>query len=204
MTTTRLTVVAAILTAIGAVSAQVTPPSKAMTLTPMDYVEIRQLVNRYAFALDTGSDNGDDYADLFTADGEFIRPYAKGREQLAALARGGKLGPNNTVHYIMNHVIEPAPNGAIGKEYLIEFDWDITPSGGGRGNGWDIIGRKAGELARTGGHYEDVYAKTPVGWRFKRRDFIPSKSGADPAPLPGPRVPANASPIDPGDRKSVV
>jgi hypothetical protein len=177
-----------------------------MTLTPMDYIEIRQLVNRYAFALDTGSSNGYDYADLFTADGEFMRPYAKGREQLAALARGPRLGPDNTVHYIMNHVIEPTADGAIGKAYLIEFNWDIAPAqgagGNGRGagagpaNGWDIVGRKAGELARTGGHYEDVYVKTPVGWRFKKRDFIPSVSGADPAPLAPPSIPADAKPID--------
>ena len=57
-----------------------------------------------------------------------MRPYAKGREQLAALARGPRLGPNNTVHYIMNHVIEPTPDGAIGKAYLIEFNWDIAPA----------------------------------------------------------------------------
>src|SRR5215475_104319 len=186
---------------VGSTSGQVKPTVKAITLTPMDYIEIRQLVNRYGFALDTGSNNGYDYADLFSADGEFTRPYAKGREQLAELARGPRLGPDNTVHYIMNHVIEPTPDGAIGKAYLIEFNWDIAPAqasrtGTGPANGWDIIGRKAGELARTGGHYEDVYAKTPVGWRFKRRDFIPSKSGADPAPLPGPRIPDNAAAID--------
>src|SRR5215472_10639219 len=191
-----MTLVAVTAGLVEAISGQGRSSAKPMTLTPMDYVEIRQLVNRYAFAVDTGNNNGFDYADLFSADGEFMRPYARGREQLAALARGGKLGPNNTVHYIMNHVIEPTADGAIGREYLIEFNWDITPSGGGRGNGWDIIGRKAGELARTGGHYEDVYAKTPVGWRFKRRDFIPSKSGADPAPLPGPRIPDNAAAID--------
>src|SRR6185295_7994558 len=65
---------------------------------------------------------------------------------------------------------------------------------GGRGgpvSGWDQIGRKAGELARTGGHYEDVYVKTSDGWRFKKRDFIPSKSGVDAAPLAPPRI-ANA------------
>jgi hypothetical protein len=188
----------------GVVSGQVKSSPKAMTLTPMDYVEIRQLVNRYAFALDTGSSNGYDYADLFTADGEFMRPYAKGRDQLAALARGPRLGPNNTVHYIMNHVIEPTPEGAVGKAYLIELNWDIPPAqaAGGRGantgpaNGWDIVGRKAGELAPTGGHYEDVYIKTPVGWRFKKRDFIPSASGVDPAPLPPPNIPAAAAPID--------
>src|SRR5499427_3783994 len=191
---------------VGTTSGQVKPSVKALTLTPMDYVEIRQLVNRYAFALDTGSNKGYDFADLFAADGESMRPYAKGREQLAALARGARLGPDNTVHYIMNHVIEPTPDGATGKAYLIEFNWDIAPAqaagGTGRGaagtgpaNGWDVVGRKAGELARTGGHYEDVYIKTPVGWRFRKRDFIPSTSGADPAPLPPPRVPANAPSI---------
>ena len=188
---------------IGTTSGQVKPRVKALTLTPMDYIEIRQLVNWYAFAADTGSNNGYDYADLFAPDGEFMRPYAKGREQLAAFARGPRLGPDNTVHYIMNHVIEPTPDGAIGKAYLIEFNWAIAPAqatGGGAGtgpaNGWDIVGRKAGELARTGGHYEDVYVKTPVGWRFKKRDFIPSTSGADPAPLAPPSIPADTTPID--------
>ena len=61
---------------VGTTSGQVKPSVKALTLTPMDYIEIRQLVNRYAFALDTGSNNGYDYADLFAADGEFMRPYA--------------------------------------------------------------------------------------------------------------------------------
>jgi hypothetical protein len=201
----RLFILGVALVVLAAItSGQVKSTAKAMTLTPMDYVEIRQLVNRYAFALDTGSSNGYDYADLFAADGEFMRPYAKGREQLAALARGPRLGPNNTVHYIMNHVIEPTSDGAIGKAYLIELNWDIPPAqaAGGRGagagpaNGWDIVGRKAGELARTGGHYEDVYVKTPVGWRFKKRDFIPSTSGADPAPLAPPRIPTASAPID--------
>ena len=67
----------------------------------------------------------------------------------------------------MNHVIEPTPDGAVGKEYPIELNLDIPPatsaarqSRAGPVNGWDVIGRKAGELARTGGHYEDVYVKT--------------------------------------------
>jgi hypothetical protein len=194
------------LAAVGSVQGgQVKSGAKAMTLTPLDYLEIRQLVNRYAFALDTGSSNGYDFADLFAADGEVLRPYAKGREQLAALARGPRLGPNNTVHYIMNHVIEPAPDGAIGKAYLIELNWDIVPAqatGTGRGagpgpaNGWDIVGRKAGELGQTGGHFEDVYIKSPAGWRFKKRDFIPSTSGADPAPLAPPRIPAASAPVE--------
>src|SRR5580765_5019592 len=130
-----------LVTVSGAVRAQqkgTSGTARAMTLTPLDYIEIRQLVNRYGFAVDTGSNNGFDYADLFAADGEFMRPYAKGREQLAALARGRRLGSANTVHYIMNHVIEPTPDGAVGKEYLIELNWDLTggdQSGRGQGQG---------------------------------------------------------------------
>ncbi len=161
--------------------------------------------------MDTGGNNGYDYADLFSADGEFMRPYSRGREQLAALARGGRLGPSNVVHYITNHVIEPTPEGAIGKEYLFELSFEPVargqtgqaanpPGESGRGQGgggggvnqWDLIGRKNGELARTGGHYEDVYVKTSDGWRFRKRDFIPSRSGANPTPLAPPRIPADA------------
>ena len=192
----------------GAMSGQQKASAKPMTLTTIDYIEIRQLASRYAFAVDTGGNNGYDYADLFSADGEFMRPYAKGRDQLASLARGGRLGPQNIVHYIMNHVIEPTPDGAIGKQYLIELNWDLNRDQAGRGQGqaapapdtqrqnprglgpnrWDLVGRKAGELASVGGHYEDVYVKTTDGWRFKKRDFVPSKSSADPAPPPPPRV----------------
>jgi hypothetical protein len=57
------------------------------------------------------------------------------------------------------------------------------------------VGRKAGELAPTGGHCKDVYVKTPVGWRFKKRDFIPSTSGADPAPVAPPSIPSDTAPI---------
>ncbi|HVZ19641.1 MAG TPA: nuclear transport factor 2 family protein, partial [Vicinamibacterales bacterium] len=67
---------------VAALSGQHGDARKPMALTPMDYVEIRQLVARYAFAVDTGNNNGYDYADLFSADGEFMRPYARGREQL--------------------------------------------------------------------------------------------------------------------------
>ena len=61
-----------------------------LPLTPMDRIEIQQLIARYAYALDTGGRNGYDYADLFTADGVFVgmnqgatgRSY-RGRDTLA-------------------------------------------------------------------------------------------------------------------------
>src|SRR6185503_17584721 len=46
--------------------AQTTQP-----LTALDYFEIQQLASKYARAIDTCSNNGYDYADLFAADGYF-------------------------------------------------------------------------------------------------------------------------------------
>ena len=154
---------------------------KARALTPLDYIEIQQLVARYAYALDTGANDGTSsvYAGLFTPDGVFVGGssgrIAKGREQLAALARiapGGSRGPLTVGHYIVNHVIQPSPEGATGKQYLAVMNFGAEGQGG---------------TVNLGGHYEDVYAKTAEGWRFKRREFIPSKSGPQPAQPPTAR-----------------
>ena len=112
---------AVLLTAVlaAAASGQVKPTAQSTALTAMDYIEIRQLANRYAFALDTGGNNGYDYADLFSADGEFMRPYAKGREQLAALARGGgkdrrqQRRPETCSCRHVNSYLTPCPSRAM-------------------------------------------------------------------------------------------
>ena len=162
----------------------------------MDYVALRQLVARHAWALDSGADNGYAFADLFTPDGEFVHPDAKGREQLAALARGGRRGPMFVSHFAMNHVIEPSPEGAVGTQYVIEIDIEdngqqaagrggnaAAPArrGGGQGGApadqWALVGRRGGAPTSIGGRYEDVYVRTAAGWRFKRREFVPAKSG---------------------------
>ena len=164
-------------------STNVAPP-RVTTLTDMDYVQIRQLVARYAWALDSGTDNGNAFADLFTTDGESVRPDANGREQLAALARGGPRGPAYRHHYAMNHVIEVSADGVTGKQYVIGIDFDDSKQyqtargqDGQPRSQWERVGEIGGALTTTGGHYEDVYAKTPRGWRFKRREFISSRSG---------------------------
>ena len=179
-----LIILPALLTALTSLTlvglfAQATP---APALTAMDYVQIRQLVARYAFALDTGGNKGYDFADLFTADGEFVDPNAKGREQLAALARGGAMGPLNTTHYAMNLVIEPTADGATGRQYVTEFNFDDNVPALGKRTQWEVVGEKRGDLLKDGGQYKDVYVKTDKGWRFKRRQVVRSKSGggADP------------------------
>src|SRR5215468_2472689 len=73
-------------------------------LTALDYAQITQLINRYAYGIDTCGGNGYDYANVFTTDGVFIdknsdagfaaggRVLAKGRDALAELVGGGSKG----------------------------------------------------------------------------------------------------------------
>ncbi len=158
----------------------------ATPLTTKDYVEIQQLASQYAVALDTRSNDGNTLADLFTADGELVglRGTAKGRADLAALARRGIMTAERPVvdvsHFTTNHVIQPSAGGATGKEYvvLVNFGPDDKPGG---------------DFASIGGHYEDTYVKTTAGWRFKRREYIAAKPVARPQQALT-RSPGSASP----------
>jgi hypothetical protein len=147
-------------------------PTRQSTLTAMDYIQIEQLVASYGHALDSGygkGENGEAYASLYTPDAEFAG--AAGHDQLAALARAQPRGPAYVRHYLTNHVIEPAPEGARGKQYLVVFD--ISEKG------------EPGSIY-LGGHYEDTYAKTKDGWRFKTRRLFPARP-ATPAQPPAGR-----------------
>ena len=137
-------------------------------LTADDYLQIRQLVASYAIALDGGGNAGFAYADLFAPGAEFIRPYTTGRDNLAKLALNQPHGPLYVRHFITNHVIESSGAGVIGKQYLLVVDISETRD-------------KPGSIFLAG-HYEDQYVKGDRGWRFKRREFIPSR--------PGPAAPA--------------
>jgi len=175
-----LLTMSAVLAVLGAAlpSGQTNAPSRRGSLTPQDRLEIQQLVSKYAYALDTGADNGYMYADLFAPDGEFVggNGSTKGRDALANMGRlqfiDGHKPTYGVSHFIMNHVIEPSPEGATGKEYMILVRIAENNQTGG-------------EFSNIGGHYEDVYSRTPEGWRFKRREFIPIKAVA-PAPQAAP------------------
>ena len=146
----------------------------APSLTPQDYIDIQQLSARYAFLIDTCTNGGYAFADLFTDDGEFSVSQqwgvagtigrAKGREALASAAGGdGKSGcrdPKTLMgyglsHIIVNHVIAPSSEGAAGKSYMLAIG----------------VGGDPTKIERQGG-YEDVYVKTPAGWRFKSRVHV--------------------------------
>ena len=137
-------------------------------LTPGDYIEIQQLVNRLNFALDYCGNHGRDFADLFMEGGKFIidngdgMPIVKStRQELIALAGGPdcvsrKQPPDAYIlHLAESLVIEPADGGARGKSYA------IYPSNHGQHYSEDV----AGQL----GIYHDEYVMTPAGWRFRSR-----------------------------------
>jgi len=142
------------------------PAQQPMALTALDYIEIQQLVAKYARAIDTCSNNGYDYADLFTGDGRFVPmvagrsiPPIQGRERLAEVSGGGSRGCRNVPwieqgvrHIYTNHIITPTPGGATGTVDMLMIGLDGDPN----------------RIAHDG-YYEDVYVKTPQGWRFEQR-----------------------------------
>jgi hypothetical protein len=161
--------------------------ARPMSLTAMDFIEIQQLVVRYAKTLDQCLDNGYAYADLYTPDGWFassrdgvLGTKFEGRERLAVAAGGG---PNKCdklnrpgglwIHVMANHEIDPTPEGAKGHVDLV---YPLEA-----GNGFDV------EHSGHVGHYEDTYIKTDSGWKFRSRIHVmpPSRrggrSGAPPA-----------------------
>ena len=146
------------------------------SLTALDYQEITQLINRYAYGINTCANNGYEYADVFTPDGVFIdrnsdagfkaggRVLASGREALATLVGGGSRGCKTKLvwtdwsHLMLNHQITPTATGATGRVYLVQMGMTGP-----------------GTIARHGG-YEDVYVKTAAGWRIKSRTHVRDKA----------------------------
>lgn len=149
----------------------------AVQLTADDYAEIGQLVNRYAWILDHCTNGGYDYADLYVEDGQFSAAedwgttsnehrtfVAKGRDALAVAAGGKGDGkcqdPKDYIgyginHIVVNHVIIPTAEGAIGKHKLIAIGICGYP-----------------HLMELQGGYEDVYVKTDDGWKFESRIHV--------------------------------
>ena len=158
---------------------------KPLELTALDYIEIQQLVAKYARAIDTCSNNGYDYADLYTPDGIFVPivggralPGIQGREKLAEVSGGGSKGCKNVPwieqgvrHIYVNHIITPTPEGATGTVDMMMIGLGGDPN-----------------KIESDGYYEDTYVKTTQGWRFKQRTHHAElDAGRRPAPASGAR-----------------
>jgi len=149
--------------------------SRAAPLTPQDYIDIQQLAARYIYAVENCTNGGYDYADLYVADGEFgvaeawgaaadeRRFTATGRDALAVAAGGGPDGCRDPTtllgygihHVITAHVITPTAEGATGRSTLLALG----------------VGGDPTTIEYQGG-YEDVYVRTPAGWRFRSRIHV--------------------------------
>jgi hypothetical protein len=142
------------------------PATGTRELTALDYIQIQQLVARYARAIDTCSNNGYDYADLFTPDGVFIPSFngkqggkIQGRERLAEVSGGGSRGCKNVgwiqqgvQHLYVNHIITPSAEGASGTVDMLMIGLGGDPN-----------------KIEHDGYYEDTYVRTAQGWKFKQR-----------------------------------
>lgn len=138
--------------------------SRPATLTAADYLELQQLVARYSYAVDMHGGDGSAFAALFAPDGS-LGTQARGTAQLAEFAaqtNKDRSGPAFTRHFVTNVVITPAPGGATGRSYLVTID--------------GAEGDKPTTML-SGGHYDDVYVKTPQGWRIKSRNYVRSEIG---------------------------
>ena len=145
-----------VLTVASAASAQTRVD---MTLTDKDRAEILALSDTYGPAL--FNCDGEKYADLFATPGGYFGSSSRGevRER------------------------QPLIEMVIGYDRCKELTKDQAPtaaSGGQRGPSLPapVIepapeGAKARIInSRGGGYYDDVYVKTPKGWRFKSRNVV--------------------------------
>jgi hypothetical protein len=169
--------------------------AEAPRLTADDRFEILELIHRYMFILDAGEhhDLGYGYADLYTEDGTFgSRP--PGREALATAAGrtpdGGynqihTRGVQNQIHINVGEIIVPTAEGARGTSYLLMID----------GSANQIY---------WAGWYEDVYVKTPKGWRFKSRVHVAGTKAGIPANAAAIRQAWQHQAFDPVDPKEIA
>jgi len=121
-----------------------------------DAEEIRQISYTYYFALDTG--NIDLLMSVFTDDAEFDMRGAgqevlKGADVIREYFINGQLANmNGQIHLATNHRVQLAGDDATGTVYYL------------------VHGEaKDGSTIFAGGYHDDIYRRTPDGWRFARR-----------------------------------
>ena len=118
-------------------------------LTTEDRLDILDLLARYNYAIDDG--DAETWAACFTEDGEFVSPadQLKGAAELTQFASRPSRG---TLHYTTNEIITGDGDEAAMRCYL-----ELVNASGAKP---EIL---------FCGRYEDELAKTPAGWRFKKR-----------------------------------
>ena len=138
------------------ISAQGSGSASSGALTAQDYADIQQLYWRYNHGADFR--DADLFASAFTDDAVFkTGPEQEhtGRDKIAAFMSGslsGQVGDAGRRHWNSSWRITPSAEGARGRTY------------------WLVLDVSTGEATHSStGYYDDVYVKTPDGWRIKSR-----------------------------------
>jgi hypothetical protein len=156
--------------------------AQGASVSAHDRAEIQQLLAHYTTALQRCA--AQEYAELFTPDGVFISDdfrSAKHRElygKSATLVGRAKLMELvNTEEFCLHPETRAAPVSPEGHTTPPPATAVIEPT---------PDGAKGTVAFAKNGRYEDVYVKTPEGWRFKsRRVFMPPAADSQRTP-PGP------------------
>jgi hypothetical protein len=126
-------------------------------LSGRDFAEIEQLYWRYNVAFDSAAAGGRAFARTFVPDGELVTATGTviGHDGLADRAAANTPGLHS---WMSNLVVEPSPEGATGRAYILTADLAVR-SGRSR-SGTRLMGAVVSH---------DELVRTPEGWRFKRR-----------------------------------
>jgi uncharacterized protein (TIGR02246 family) len=120
-----------------------------------DIVEIQQLAARYNQAVDSG--DAESFAATFTPDGVSVTPQSTttGHAALAELVHALARTVSGLRHWVNNHVVTVDGDQATATVYVMAL----------------LTGDDT-KIAVTG-RYTDQLQRTPAGWRFTRREFVP-------------------------------
>ena len=167
--------------------------AKPHALTALDYFEIQQLMYRYGQTIDTCSNSGYDYADLYTPDGAFVDKFspeafakggvvmAQGREKLAEVVGGGAGGCKKPADGGLSTKTNGGSVAWNGWTHIMADPVITATATGAAGRVYLLMLGEAGTnvMTRDGG-YEDVYVKTAKGWRIKQRTHVRTRAWHDP------------------------
>ena len=149
-------------------------------MTESDIVQITNVINLYALAVDTH--RWDLFDDVFTADIaiDFGGPAAwQNRDALKAAFAAIHEPFRSTQHFTSNHQIRIVGDDATATSYVRGMFMRNMPAGG--------------DLFESTGWYDDALIRTPHGWRIQRRSSRMTWWGGNPKVLetaPGAGAPA--------------
>lgn len=160
--TKRITAAAALLgmVLVGGGQAHAQSGGTATNLTAADHAAIRHILT----SLNQGADFNDSdlWVSQWTPDGSWTRPDGEsfvGHDRLREYRRSTRVpggGASSRRHWTNGVVLTPTADGATGRTYYMLLDIAAAPP-----------------TVSSAGHYEDVFVKTPDGWRIKQRIIKP-------------------------------